>query len=109
MRGYSRRTPCLLRLKSILRYALGATAAMPYRQPALVVAPAILRSGSSNDFSGVLLVISSNVETDILRRPAEVGLYRLIAITPPQTDSIRLAVGRQGHDRLFARPASGPR
>jgi hypothetical protein len=24
----------------------------------------------------VLLVISSNVETDMLRRPAEVGLYR---------------------------------
>src|SRR6266516_2584076 len=70
-------TPGLLRLKSILRYARlwppprCRTVSRPW-----LLRPPLLRSGSSNDFSGSFLVISSNVATDILRRPAEVGLYR---------------------------------
>jgi hypothetical protein len=36
---------------------------------------------SNNLFSGVVRVISSNVDTDISRRPGEVGLYTFTGIT----------------------------
>jgi hypothetical protein len=38
-------------------------------------------TGSSSDFSGLFFVISSNVETDMKRRPALVGLYFLTGIS----------------------------
>jgi hypothetical protein len=37
-------------------------------------------TGASRLFSGVVFVISSNVETDMKRRPGLVGLYRRIGI-----------------------------
>src|SRR5438876_4096162 len=37
--------------------------------------PPLLFCATSSDFSGFFLVISSNVETLISRRPGEVGLY----------------------------------
>ena len=42
--------------------------------------PPFLCSGSSSDFSGVALVISSNDEVAIWRRPGLVGLYFLTGI-----------------------------
>src|SRR5215471_10814629 len=43
--------------------------------------PPFFVTGSSRLFSGVDFVISSNVETDMKRRPAEVGLYLRIGIS----------------------------
>src|SRR5579863_4671157 len=80
-------TPNLLRLKSIRRY-------MRFTPPPRcreVMWPMLLRppvdlSGRSSDFSGFERVISSKVETDIPRRPGDVGLYvriGMILILPP--------------------------
>src|SRR5215471_13215661 len=47
----------------------------------LLLRPAVLFSGSVSAFSGLVLVISSKVDTDMPRRPGEVGLYVLTGIT----------------------------
>ena len=46
----------------------------------LLLRPPFFVTGSSRLFSGFVFVISSNVETDMKRRPGEVGLYRRIGI-----------------------------
>src|SRR5579884_890229 len=75
-------TPNLLRLKSIMRYARLA----PPPRWRVVIRPWLLRpacflSLTVSDFSGLVLVISSKVETDMPRRPGDVGLYCLIGIS----------------------------
>src|SRR5690242_12269310 len=75
-------TPSLLRLKSIKRYA---RLAPPPRWRVVILPwllrPACLLSLTTSDFSGRVLVISSNVDTDIPRRPGDVGRYCLIGIS----------------------------
>src|SRR5690554_2778480 len=71
----------LFLLKSITRYFL----LLPPPTCLTVMRPVLLRppdlfSGVNSDFSGVLVVISSNVNTVILRRPLVVALYFLTAI-----------------------------
>src|SRR5216683_8287997 len=46
----------------------------------LLLRPAVLRSGSVRARSGLVLVISSKVDTDMPRRPGDVGLYVLTGI-----------------------------
>jgi len=46
----------------------------------LLLRPPFLVTGSSRLFSGFVFVTSSNVETDMKRRPGEVGLYLLMGI-----------------------------
>src|SRR5204862_5085607 len=73
-------TPSLVRLKSICRYRRlcpppwwrRVMRPFTFRPPLFLSAPVRL-------FSGSLFVISSNEETDMKRRPGEVGLYRRIA------------------------------
>src|SRR5690242_7445946 len=74
-------TPNLLRLKSIRRY-WRFTPPPRWRD---VMRPWLLRppvelSLRTSDFSGRERVISSKVETDIPRRPGDVGLYVRIGI-----------------------------
>src|SRR5690242_17217233 len=71
-------TPGLLRLKSMIRYIR----LWPPPRWRVVTRPWLLRpacfcNGSTRLFSGLLRVISSKVETDIPRRPGDVGLYFL--------------------------------
>src|SRR3954463_1556679 len=80
-------TPILSRFQSMMRYI---RLAPPPRwrvviRP-LLLRPAVLRSGSVSAFSGLVLVISSKVDTDMPRRPGEVGLYVLTGITRPRTE-----------------------
>ena len=90
-------TPSLLRFKSMMRYMRlwppprWRTVMRPW-----LLRPACFLSGSVSDFSGLLFVISSNVETVMPRRPGEVGLvYCVVAsVTPsclytPWNSSIR--------------------
>jgi hypothetical protein len=52
--------------------------------------PDFLGSGCSNDFSGFVLVISLKADTDMPRRPGDVGLYFLTGIyTAPKKSSMR--------------------
>jgi hypothetical protein len=46
----------------------------------LLLRPPFFVTGASRLFSGVVFVISSNVETDMKRRPGLVGLYLRIGI-----------------------------
>ena len=46
----------------------------------LTLRPPVFFIGSVSDFSGSVFVISSNVETDMKRRPGDVGLYFFSAI-----------------------------
>src|SRR5438270_9490283 len=71
--------------------------------------PARFGSGRSRDFSGLDFVISEKVETDMARRPGEVGLYFFTGIG---LVSLQLAkeVGNtlarlERHNRLF--PGTG--
>ena len=73
----------LLRLKSIILYLLRfpppicLTVILP-----LKFLPPVFCLGASRLFSGLVVVISSNMETDMKRRAGLVGLYLLIAIIP---------------------------
>ena len=74
--------PSFWRLKSMMRYLRRApppwwrTVILPW-----LLRPARWRRSVVRDFSGVFLVISSNVRTDMKRRAGEVGLYTRMAIT----------------------------
>ena len=109
--------PSLSRLKSMRRYIR----LWPPPRKRAVIRPCVLRppvffKGSSSDFSGSVLVISSNDATVMPRRPGDVGLYRLtlivhLASSPSETLKDRDALTvRQGHDGLFnlSRAALGP-
>jgi hypothetical protein len=68
-------TPILSRFQSMMRYMRLA----PPPRCRVVMRPLLLRpadflSGSVSAFSGLVLVISSKVDTDMPRRPGEVGL-----------------------------------
>src|SRR5256885_15178889 len=72
----------LLRLKWIMRWARLA----PPPRWRVVILPWLLRPAcfcnlTVIDFSGFVFVISSNVETDMPRRPGVVGRYCLIGIS----------------------------
>src|SRR5919109_1257338 len=94
-------TPVLLRLKSIRRYIRlcppprWRTVTLPW-----LLRPECFCSGSISFFSGVVLVISSNVETDMPRRPGVVGLYFLTGTSLLLLREAR----RSGAQRLIARP-----
>ena len=47
----------------------------------LLLRPPFFESGASSVFSGSVLVISLKSDTDMKRRPAEVGLYLRTAIS----------------------------
>src|SRR5215472_18034836 len=89
-------TPSLLRLKSIRRYA---RLAPPPRWRVVIfpwlLRPACFSSFTTRDFSGLVLVISSKVETDIPRRPGDVGRYCLIGISQHLTLSMRRLIRPQ--------------
>src|SRR5690554_6862820 len=76
-------TPSLFRLKSIMRYfrLCPPPLCLMVMRP-LLLRPPELFSGAVKDFSGLVLVISSNVETVIPRRPGVVGLYFFTAMIP---------------------------
>src|SRR5919204_6935652 len=78
-------TPILLRFQSMIRYSR----LCPPPRWRVVIRPLLLRpavffSGSVSARSGLVLVISSKVDTDIPRRPGEVGLYVLTGMAQPQ-------------------------
>ena len=74
-------TPSFVRLKSIDAVAaLVAAALVARRDPAVVVAAALLLDRLEQALLGRLLRDSSNVETVMKRRPGDVGLYRLTGI-----------------------------
>src|SRR5919206_3204522 len=80
-------TPILLRFQSMRRYSrLWPPPRCRVVMRPLLLRPAFFLSGSVSDRSGRVLVISSKVDTDMPRRPGEVGLYVLTGITRPQTD-----------------------
>src|SRR4051794_19828060 len=79
--------PILFRFQSMMRYIR----LWPPPRWRVVIRPLLLRPavffiGSVSAFSGLVLVISSKVGTDIPRRPGEVGLYVLTGITHPRID-----------------------
>src|SRR5579883_3449516 len=83
-------TPSLLRLKSMMRYIR----LCPPPRCRVVRRPWLLRpdfdlSGRSKGLYGLLVVMSSNAATDMPRRPGEVGLYLLIAISTPSRRSLQ--------------------
>ena len=98
-------TPSLLRRKSISRYMpLVAAAAMPGRDPALVVAAAGAAAWArSSVFSGLAPLVSSAKSLTVApRRPGVVGLYRRM---PMAVDlSARLSVAALSR-QLRRRPA----
>src|SRR5690242_19118478 len=108
-------TPNLLRLKSMRRYARLA----PPPRWRVVILPWLLRpecffKGTISERSGFVFVISSNVDTDMPRRPGEVGRYCLTGIfCPLRLQCIDCFPISDGHNRLlpfagFHRPRSGP-
>src|SRR5262252_10236889 len=92
--------PILLRFQSILRYRrLCPPPRCRVVMRPLLLRPAVFFIGSVSARSGRVLVISSNVDTDIPRRPGEVGLYVLTGI--PGSDSfeeVEPLAGPQRHD-----------
>src|SRR5689334_3432017 len=101
--------PCLSRLKSIMRYFCFAP---PPRWRAVMwpwwLRPAFWGAASTSERSGLERVISSNVDTDMLRRPGDVGRYTRTGMCAPPPGLrlqlwYRLAVG-QCHDGLLPRP-----
>src|SRR5579864_4649373 len=78
-------TPILLRFQSITRYSrLWPPPRWRVVMRPLLLRPAVFFSGSVSARSGRVLVTSSKVDTDIPRRPGEVGLYVLTGITRPR-------------------------
>src|SRR5947207_5361728 len=68
--------PILLRFQSMIRYSrLWPPPRWRVVMRPLLLRPAVFLSGSVSAFSGLVLVTSSKVDTDIPRRPGEVGLY----------------------------------
>src|SRR5436190_19962962 len=77
-------TPILLRFQSMMRYRrLWPPPRWRVVMRPLLLRPAVFRSGSVSDFSGRFLVTSSKVDTDMPRRPGEVGLYVLTGMLRP--------------------------
>src|SRR5215471_4848846 len=73
--------PILLRFQSMMRYIrLCPPPRWRVVMRPLLLRPAVFFSGSVSAFSGLVLVISSKVDTDMPRRPGEVGLYVLTGI-----------------------------
>src|SRR5699024_1569585 len=58
--------------------------------------------GRSRDFSGVERVISSNMETELWRRPGVVGLYLRIAIVIPYLSTFLLGACAEDVDGVAA-------
>src|SRR3954454_13745230 len=88
-------------------------------RPLLLRAPFFV-PGSSRLFSGLVFVISSNVETDMKRRPGDVGLYLRIGISgylscrscagaakTKQRKDAGSVRGRRPRTRLRTRPCAG--
>src|SRR5438105_99983 len=68
--------PILFRFQSMIRYSrLWPPPRWRVVMRPLLLRPAVFLSGSVSAFSGFVLVISSKVDTDMPRRPGEVGLY----------------------------------
>src|SRR5216684_2517502 len=74
----------------------------------VVILPWLLRPAcfcnlTTRDFSGFVFVISSKVETDMPRRPGDVGLYCLIGIfsTSLCLQSVDRLAFTQGDNRFF--------
>ena len=91
--------------------ALVAAAAVAVGDAALVVAAGLSLERLSSELAPACLrVISSKVETDMPRRPGDVGLYFLTGIgTAPHTLSEEIfdgLPGREGHDGLLPAEAS---
>src|ERR1700736_5374053 len=96
--------PILLRFQSMMRYMrLWPPPRWRVVMRPLLLRPAVFLSGSVSARSGLVLVISSKVDTDMPRRPAEVGLYVLtgmpVALDP--LEEIEPLAGPQCHDRFF--------
>src|SRR5690625_967608 len=64
--------------------------------------PPVLEIGRSRDFSGVERVISSNMETELWRRPGVVGLYLRIAIVIPYLSTFLLGACAEDVDGVAA-------
>src|ERR1043166_9612999 len=74
--------PSLLRFQSITRYSrLWPPPRWRVVMRPLLLRPAVCLTGSVSARSGLVLVISSKVDTDIPRRPGEVGLYVLTGMS----------------------------
>src|SRR5699024_11182920 len=71
--------------------------------------PPVLEIGRSRDFSGVERVISSNMETELWRRPGVVGLYLRIAIVIPYLSTFLLGACAEDVDGAAALPESDVR
>src|ERR1041385_4426133 len=95
-------TPCLSRLKSILRYARRPspprwrTVTLPW-----LLRPAWLGSFSRRLFSGSVAVISSKLAVAMKRRPGLVGLYFLTGISETPEQAFQPLAGLQGDDGLL--------
>src|ERR687886_2900633 len=88
-------TPILLRFQSITRYSrLWPPPRWRVVMRPLLLRPAVFLSGSVSAFSGLFLVISSKVDTDMPRRPGEVGLYVLTGMREPTLPRTGRAAGR---------------
>src|SRR5438309_1399769 len=92
-------TPILLRFQSMIRYSrLWPPPRCRVVIRPLLLRPAVFLSGSVSAFSGRVLVISSKVDTDIPRRPGEVGLYVLTGMSSDALEQVEPLAGFQGHD-----------
>src|SRR5258708_19675623 len=99
--------PRFLRLKSIRRWARLA----PPPRWRVVILPWLLRPAcfcnfTTRDFSGFVFLISSKVDTDMPRRPGDVGLYFLIGIfsTPLFLQSVDRLPFTHGDNLFFPLP-----
>ena len=104
--------PILLRFQSMIRYRrLWPPPRWRVVMRPLLLRPAVFLSGSVSARSGLVLVISSKVDTDMPRRPAEVGLYVLDwhgALLDPFEEVEPLA-GPQRDDGFFPGPGHAHR
>src|SRR5438477_5522156 len=79
----------------------------------MLLRPPVLFCGRRSDFSGFFLVISSNVDTLMARRPGDVGLYFFTGILRLlQSDVLEeieyLVAGHEGDDSLLPARAVAP-
>src|SRR5438552_5940148 len=78
------RMPILSRFQSMIRYRrLWPPPRWRVVMRPLLLRPAVFLSGSVSARSGLDLVTSSKVDTDMPRRPGEVGLYVLTGMLRP--------------------------
>src|SRR5215210_794660 len=105
-------TPSLFRFQSMTRYMRlwPPPRWRTVRRPRLLRPPDLL-SGSRSERSGFLpLVSSSNVETDMPRRPGEVGLYSFsgmclsLSASSHALEQLDPLAGRERHDSLLPDP-----